>query len=82
MKNKVDKKQQYGVEGHLYFVTEDRGTIVYLWDYTAQARKEFKLEVTSEELLKVAKEGTMLVYKNGEYKLYSENGYDIISRKR
>ena len=82
MKNKVDTKQQYGIERHLYFVTEDRGNTVYLWDYTAQSRKEFKLEITSEELLKVAKEGAMLVYKNGEYKLYSENGYDIISRKR
>lgn len=82
MNNRMDTKHQCGVEGHLYFVTEDRGNIVYLWDYTAQSRKEFKVEIASEELLKVAKEGAMLVYKNGEYKLYSENGYDIISRKR
>lgn len=81
MKNRMDMKHQYGVEGHLYFVTEDRGNVVYLWDYTAQSRKEFKVEIASDELLKVAKEGAMLVYKNGEYKLYSENGYDIISRK-
>ncbi len=69
-------------EGHLYFVTEDRGNTIYLWDYTEQSRREFKETITSEELLKVAKEGAMLVYKNGEYRLYSENGYDIISRKK
>lgn len=72
---------QHRKEGHLYFVTEDRGNIVYLWDYTAKARREFKEEITSAELLKVAKEGAMLVYRNGEYTLYSENGYDIISRR-
>lgn len=72
---------QHRKEGHLYFVTEDRGNIVYLWDFTAKSKREFKEEITSEELLQVAKEGAMLVYKNGEYKLYSENGYDIISRK-
>lgn len=71
---------RYRHEGHLYFVTEDRGNIVYLWDYTAKARREFKEEITSEELLKVAKEGAMLVYRNGEYKLYSANGYKYISK--
>ena len=82
MKSKDNTKHQYGIEGHLYFVTEDRGNIVYLWDYTAAARKEFKVVITSEELLKVAKEGAMLAYKDGEFKLYSENGYEIISRRK
>lgn len=69
-------------EAHLYFVSEDRGTQVYLWDFTEKSKKEFKEDTTSEEFINVAsvaKEGAMLIYKNGKYELYSEDGYDIIS---
>lgn len=65
-------------EGHLYFVAEDRGNVVYLRDFTEKAKVEFKEVITSEELLKVAKEGAMLIYKNGKYELYSEDGYDMV----
>ena len=70
---------EHGKEDHLYFVSEDRGRYVYLWDFTEKSKKEFREEITSEELLKVAKEGAMLIYKNGKYELYSEDGYDMIS---
>ncbi len=70
---------QHRKEGHLYFVTEDRGEQIYLWDFTEKSAKEFKETITSEELLAVAKEGTMLIYKDGKYELYSEYGYHIIN---
>lgn len=72
---------QHRLEGHLYFVAEDRGNIVYLWDFTLKEKREFKEEITSQELLQVAKEGAMLIYKNGKYELYSEDGYEMISDK-
>ena len=65
-------------EGHLYFVAEDRGNVVYLRDFTEKAQVEFKEVITSAELLRVAKEGAMLIYKDGKYELYSEDGYDMI----
>lgn len=68
-------------EGHLYFVSEDRGNIVYLWDFTEKTNKEFKEEITSEALLAVAKEGAMLIYQNGRFELYSEDGYDMIANQ-
>ena len=68
-------------EGHLYFVSEDRGNVVYLWDFNEKTNKEFKEEITSEELLEVAKEGAMLIYKNGRFELYSEDGYDMIAKQ-
>lgn len=73
------KDNKHRKEGHLYFVTEDRGTDVYLWDFTEKSSKEFKETLTTEELISVAKEGAMLIYKNGKYELYSEYGYDIIN---
>ena len=69
---------QQPIEGHLYFVTEDRNNEVYLWDFTDKPKNEFKEVITSEELLKVAKEGAMLQYRNGKYELYSPDGYDML----
>ena len=74
-------QEEHKKEGHLYFVSEDRGNIVYLWDFTEKSKKEFKEEITSEELLAVAKEGAMLIYKNGKFELYSEDGYDMIENQ-
>lgn len=71
-------KEENKKEGHLYFVAEDRGNIVYLWDFTEKSKKEFKVQITSEELLNVAKEGAMLIYINGQFELYSEDGYEMV----
>lgn len=72
--------EEHKKEGHLYFVSEDRGNIVYLWDFTQKSKKEFKVEIPCEELLAVAKEGAMLIYKNGNFELYSEDGYDMLAK--
>ncbi len=73
-----EELQNYRKEGHLYLVTEDRNSEIYLSDFTEKSKIEFKEEITDKELLDIAKEGTMLQYKNGKYELYSKNGYDML----
>lgn len=73
-----EELQNYRKEGHLYLVTEDRNSEIYLSDFTEKSKIEFKEEIRDKELLDIAKEGTMLQYKNGKYELYSKNGYDML----
>ncbi len=84
-KSSVEEKrklaEQYRKEGHIYMVTEDRGTKIYVWDYTEKPDYEVEEFELPEEILKIAHEGTMLQYKNGRYELYSKEGYDILYTK-
>lgn len=73
-----EELQNYRKEGHLYLVTEDRNSEIYLSDFTEKSKIEFKEQIKDKELLNIAKEGTMLQYKNGKYELYSQNGYDML----
>ncbi len=76
LNKKRELAKEYRKEGHLYFVTEDRGNIIYLWDYTDKPDYEVEEFELPEETLKIAKEGTILQYINGKYELYSKRGYD------
>ena len=76
LNQKRELAKEYRKEGHLYFVTEDRGNIIYLWDYTDKPDYEVEEFDLPEETLKIAKEGTILQYLNGKYELYSKRGYD------
>ncbi len=76
LNQKREIAKEYRKEGHLYFVTEDRENVIYLWDYTDKPDYEVEEFELPEETLKIAKEGTLLQYINGKYELYSKRGYD------
>ena len=78
LNKKREIAREYRKEGHLYFVTEDRGNVIYLWDYTDKPDFEVEEFELPEEIVKIAKEGTMLQYVNGKYEIYSSRGYDEV----
>lgn len=61
------KLQAYRQEGHLYTVTEDMNSRIFLWDLTEKPETEIEEVDFPNELRANVSEGTTLLYENGRY---------------
>lgn len=64
--------EEYRKEGHIYLVTEDANSRIFLWDSTSKPDIELEEVEFPEKLLNEAKEGSKFIYKNGEYEKVEE----------